>query len=329
MARPGLPSWCSTGAAILSLGSCAAWLVGRAAGDAWWWSQWLFWIPSAAVLLLALAALALGSLVGRAGRKSGLVLQVVVALLALIALLRNDLGFRVREPAITAETVHVLQWNTNWPSSDDSRSAQALADTPADIVLISNRGAITSPDRVRLWAGPDARVVGAGPFALVTRWPVREAIQIAGGGGAGKRWWVARFEVLPPMWRGTPMRIAMVDLPSRPTLSRAAVAEALWQACDEGSLGDVDLVAGDFNATDGSVILSRCFPTFRDALQVAGRGWLATWPRRFPMWRIDHVLVSASIEPLQGRTIDPGISSHRMTEVRLRKREPGVTGSAR
>lgn len=313
----------------LSLVSCALWLVGRVAGDAWWWSQWLFWIPSAAVLALALAALALSSVVGHARRRPGMAVQSGVALLALVALLRSDLGIRAQEPMITSDTIRVLQWNTNWPASDDARSVQSLAETPADIVLISNRGAITSADQVRLWAGPEARVVGAGPFALVTRWPVGEAVQIAGGGGPGKRWWVARFELLPPMWNGRPMRIAMVDLPSRPTLSRAAVAEALHQACEEGSLGDVDVVAGDFNATDGSVILTRCFPGFHDALQQAGWGWLATWPRRFPLWRIDHILVAPELDVVRGRTVDPGISGHRMTEAWLRRRQPEVNGSVR
>jgi endonuclease/exonuclease/phosphatase (EEP) superfamily protein YafD len=303
--------------------------VGRIAEDRWAWSQWLFWIPSVTVVALSAGALATPWVTGEPRRWPRVALPMCVLLLSSVAMLRSDVGVGLNAAELGPGTLRVLQWNTNWPSSDDERSVQALASVPADIVLISNRGAITSPDQVRRWAGAEARVVGAGPFAMVTRWPVREAIQVSGGGGPGKRWWVARFEVLPPEWNGEPLRIAMVDLPSKPTLPRAAVAEALRQACDEGSLGDVDLVAGDFNATDGSVILSRCFPTFRDALQVAGRGWLATWPRRFPMWRIDHVLVSASIEPLQGRTIDPGISSHRMTEVRLRKREPGVTGSAR
>jgi endonuclease/exonuclease/phosphatase (EEP) superfamily protein YafD len=307
----------------------AAWFVGRIAEDRWAWSQWLFWIPSVTVMALSAVALATLWVTGEPRRGSRVAIQMSVLLLSTVALLRSDLGIGLNGTDFGPGTVRVLQWNTNWPANDDERSVQALASVPADIVLISNRGAITSPDQVRRWAGPEARVVGAGPFAMVTRWPVREAIQVSGGGGPGKRWWVARFEVLPPDWKGEPLRIAMVDLPSKPTLPRSSVAEALRNACEEGSLGSVDVVAGDFNATDGSVILARCFPGFHDALQASGRGWLATWPRRFPMWRIDHVLVSASIEPLQGRTIDPGISSHRMTEVRLRNRGPGVTGSAR
>ena len=329
MTRPRLPRWCSVVPEAASLVWFAAWLVGRLVGDAWWWSQWLFWIPSVTVLAVAVFALVLRCLAGMSLRHRAAAAQAVAILIALLAVLRSDVGVGVGIPTPAPDLVRVLQWNTSWPSGDDALSLQALALNPADIVLISNRGAITSPDQVRVWAGADARVVGAGPFALVTRWPVREAIQIAGGGGPGKRWWVARFEVLPPEWHGESLRIAMVDLPSRPTLPRMAVADVLRQACEDGSLGEVVFVAGDFNATDGSVILQRCFPGFRDVLREAGRGWLATWPRRLPLWRIDHLLIGSRIEAVHGRTIDPGISSHRMTEGWLRARRPAVNDSVR
>jgi hypothetical protein len=240
---------------------------------------------------------------------------VAVAAVALSGVLANDLGLLPRHETAGGDAVRVLQWNTSWPSGDDERSLQALARTPADIVLISNRGAITSPDQVRRWAVTGSRVVGAGPFALVTRFPIVEARQVAAGGGPGARWWVARFEVEPPGWGGRTLRIGMVDLPSRPALSRDLVADALMQACESGSLGDVDMIAGDFNATDGSVILTRCFPGFRDAMREAGQGWLATWPRRFPLWRIDHILISGALQAVRGRVLDPGIGSHRMSEM--------------
>lgn len=329
MARLTLRRRCATLVEAASLAAFAAWSVGRVLGDAWVWSQWLFWIPSITVLASASSAFAVRWVVGAPVRAARLSLQAGLIVITLGAVLRGDFGVGLVEAPVGPDTVRVLQWNTNWPSSDDPRTMAALGGTPADIVLISNRGAVTSTDLVRRWAGADARVVGAGPFALVTRWPVRKAIQVSGGGGPGKRWWVARFEVLPPAWEGQSLRIAMVDLPSRPSLSRSAVADALLQACEEGALGEVDLVAGDFNATDGSVILTRCFPGFRDALREAGRGWLATWPRQFPLWRIDHVLVTPEIEVVRGRTVDPGISSHRMTEAWLRRGQPAVNGSSR
>jgi len=313
-------SWIPIPAELASVVAFVAWVVGRLAGDQWVWTQWLFWIPSVAVLTISLLAAALASwAAGSLGRlRAGA--QWSVVMVAALATLGSEVGIPWQSDAPPTGALRILQWNTNWPAGDDPRSVEALASVPADIVLISNRGAITSPDQVRLWAGPDARVTGAGPFALVTKVPVVGATQVAAGGGPASRWWVARFEVLPPGWSGRPLRIAMVDLPSRPSLPRSAVAQALLRACEAGSLGEVDVVAGDFNATDGSVILTRCFPDFRDAMREAGHGWLATWPRRFPLWRIDHVLLAPGISAMGGRVIDPGVGGHRMSEVLIAPR---------
>ena len=98
------------------------------------------------------------------------------------------------------------------------------------------------------------------------------------------------------------------------------VAAALLQGLHKGSLGEVDLVVGDFNAIDGSVILDGCFAGFRDALAESGRGWLCTWPRRFPLWKIDHVLLGDTLRAVDAVVLDPGTSHHRMTQVDIEPR---------
>lgn len=300
----------------ISLACAAAWLVGQMAGDAWTWSQWIFWVPPVGVAAIALVAIACAAVL-RPPRWRAIAAGpglVAVMLLALGVWRLFGIGAAFGREA---RAVTLLQWNTHWPSGDDPRSMAFLASHPADLVVISNRGAITSPDMVRSWAGEDARVVGAGPFALVTRLPVVEARQVAVGGKGRQLWWVARFEVAPPEWGGRSLSIAMVDLPSRPTLAKSLVARGLCEACEEGGLGAVDLVAGDFNATDGSVIIRSCFAGFRDALAEAGSGLLATWPRRLPLWKIDHVLLGPGMRASAARTLDPGISDHRATLVEL------------
>lgn len=306
--RARLANACMRGLWWAAVVVAAAWLVGRVFGDHWAWSQWLFWIPAFAVTPVALGAW----LATRLRRADGARLPAAIALGSLAIGAWECFGVG---PAQTDDprAVRVMQWNTDWPSGDDPRSAAFLAAHPVDLLLISNRGGITSPDQVRAWAGEDARVVGAGPFALVSRLPVTEARQVAVGGNGRQLWWVARFEVAPPAWHGRVLRIAMVDLPSRPTIPKARIADGLREACEQGGLGEVDLVAGDFNATDGSVIVSRCFPDHLDALTQAGRGWLATWPRRFPLWKIDHMLVGADIRVASARVLDPGASRHRAT----------------
>jgi len=235
---------------------------------------------------------------------------------ALVMVLRRDVGLPV-SVAPRPDEVRVLQWNTDYPAGNDPRAASTMSKQSVDIVLISNRGSITSPDVVRQWAGADAQVAGVGPFALITTMPVVEARPIAFSTRGGQYWAVGRFTVMPPNWSGRPLRIAMVDLPSRPRLPRSSVAAALAEAIEVGQLGPVDMVAGDFNALDDSVIMRRCFPGFRDALAEAGTGWLATWPRRMPLWRIDHVMLGPQVRCLSGWTVDPGTSEHMMTMVRV------------
>ncbi len=293
----------------------ALWVLGLAAGDRWGWSQWLSWMPPLGIAVAAAASSGLTCMV-RPLRRGRLLMPVLILAAALALVLRRDVGLWMAV-APRADEVRVLQWNTDYPAGNDPRAALAIFNQGADIVLISNRGSITSPDLVQQWGGPDAQVAGVGPFALITSMPVIEARPIAFSTRGGQYWAVGRFTVLPPDWNGRPLRIAMVDLPSRLRLPRSAVAAALAQAIEVGQLGPVDLVAGDFNALDDSVIMRRCFPGFRDALAQAGTGWLATWPRWLPLWRIDHVLLGPQVRCLAGWTIDPGTSEHMMTMVRL------------
>ncbi len=319
MKRVLLPSLAARGAMVVAWAVVTLWLTGLALSDRFAWSQWLAWIPSPSV---ALAALGTAWLLWLARVKNWRAQAAIMALIAIAAAawtVHANLGLGGTTHG-TGPAISVLQWNTDWPSGDDPRSASALAAEPADFVLISNRGSITAAERVQAWAGPDARVFGAGPFALVTRWPVVEATQIAAGGEGRQLWWVARFTVVPPGWEGRPLRIGMIDLPSRPTLPRAAIAAALAKACEQGGLGEVDLVAGDFNATESSVILRTCFGGMEDALCVGGRGWLATWPRVLPLWRIDHILISPRLEARNGWVVDPGVSHHRMSVAILGER---------
>ena len=299
------------------------WCIGRIIGDRNSLVQWISWIPTLGVVAFGLVWLAC-----RAGdRRRHRVRRwggLACAALACGAAERGEFRPWTDHVAPSPQDIRIVQWNTDHPSGNDPRSMTALATICAehdvDLFLISNRGSITMENCVRQWAGPQFFSAGAGPFACVTTFPIEEARVIAASGKGNDMVWVAKFVVRPPSWNGRALRIAMVDLPSKPTLSRMQVAQELLTAVHRGDLGDVDIVAGDFNALPGSLILSRVFPNFHDSWAQAGSGLRTSWPRLFPLWSIDHVLLTPDMRAISSVTANPGVSKHRMNIVSLRPR---------
>ena len=299
------------------------WCIGRIIGDRNSLVQWISWIPTLGVVAFGLVWLAC-----RAGdRRRHRVRRwggLACAALACGAAVRGEFRPWTDHVAPSPQDIRIVQWNTDHPSGNDPRSMTALATICAehdvDLFLISNRGSITTQNCVRQWAGPQFFSAGAGPFACVTTCPIEEARVIAASGKGNDMVWVAKFVVRPPSWNGRALRIAMVDLPSKPTLSRMQVAQELLTAVHRGDLGDVDIVAGDFNALPGSLILSRVFPNFHDSWAQAGSGLRTSWPRLFPLWSIDHVLLTPDMRAISSVTANPGVSKHRMNIVSLRPR---------
>ena len=297
------------------------WGIGRIIGDRNSLVQWISWIPTLGVVAFGLVWLAC-----RAGdRRRHRVRRwggLACAALVCGAAVRGDFRPWTDHVAPSLQDIRIVQWNTDHPSGNDPRSMTALATISAehavDLFLISNRGSITTQNCVRQWAGPQFFSAGAGPFACVTTFPIEEARVIAASGKGNDMVWVAKFVVRPPSWNGRALRIAMVDLPSKPTLSRMQVAQELLTAVHRGDLGDVDIVAGDFNALPGSLILSRVFPNFHDSWAQAGSGLRTSWPRLFPLWSIDHVLLTPDMRAISSVTANPGVSKHRMNIVSLR-----------
>ncbi|MCE9620542.1 MAG: hypothetical protein K8R92_11640 [Planctomycetes bacterium] len=297
----------------------ASWLTGRIAGDRTIVLQWVSWIPTLGVVATGLIWLACRAGFRRRDRRRRWGGLACVAI-TIGAAVRNEWRPWSSAPPASPQDLRIVQWNTDYPSGNDSLSEAALANLEADIFLISNRGSITAQERARTWAGPDYSVAGAGLFACVTRFPVEEARTVAVGGQGRDLVWIAKFTLRPPSWGARPLRIAMIDLPSKPSLPRAEVTRELIADIQRGGLGEVDLVAGDFNALPGSSTVLKVFPNFHDSWEEAGSGIRNSWPRKFPLWSIDHVLLSPELQAVQSTTRDPGTSKHRMNVLILRPR---------
>ncbi len=102
---------------------------------------------------------------------------------------------------------------------------------------------------------------------------------------------------------------------------RAAEADTLRAYLDAEELPVV--LVGDFNATPHEWCFGRIAGAqggLFDAYREAGRGWGATFHRKYPVLRIDQVLVSRAFVPVRARVPHIGASDHRPVEVDLRWR---------
>ena len=126
-----------------------------------------------------------------------------------------------------------------------------------------------------------------------------------------------------PGFEDQPLSILLVDLPSDPGRSREAIARRLQELLLKAPTGTYDLVVGDFNMPADSHVFATLFPDFDPTWPTAGSGWAGTYPREWPVFRIDHVLAGPRVEVTFIETVDPGRGRHRLQNFVIKPRSAG------
>ncbi len=72
------------------------------------------------------------------------------------------------------------------------------------------------------------------------------------------------------------------------------------------------IIGGDFGTPPGDAIFRVLTPNFDDSFKTAGRGWPDTWPKRFPILRIDQLWASEGLKPVSGLVLPSNHSDHRI-----------------
>jgi len=163
------------------------------------------------------------------------------------------------------------------------------------------------PHRILL---PDTGAAGAG---LLSKWP------LASAGGELQPEAVFELDSAPPV------RIKAVH--PRPPVTREAAPDwrrklAALPSADER--GDVQILAGDFNATlDHAEFRALLDRGYHDAADAAGEGWTPTWPappkqRRALPLTIDHILVDRRVRVEKVTVVRIPRSDHRAVIAVLR-----------
>jgi hypothetical protein len=114
-------------------------------------------------------------------------------------------------------------------------------------------------------------------------------------------------------WKGNASWGALlVDLPSNPSISRFKMLADLRSRLDALETPAPDIILGDFNTARGGAAIATFAPKMRNAFDIAGVGFGATYPRIFPLLHIDQLLLGPHVTVLHYEIIDTGSGAHRM-----------------
>jgi len=296
-------------ALLLGLGVCA-WLNGRIVTDQWEWSQWLWWIPTPIALAaagLAAIVLAVRTFVLR-GKAAALYFAVVcVALMTVYFACFEQRLFTAA--AAHPEGVRIMHWNwTHSVPHNVDKHVDEFLELKPDIAFMTDGQRLRrrQPERDRL--EPEWHVEGVSAFTIVSRWPVVRARPIV----ANDTTQVALVEIDMTEVVGRTMVFLLVDFPSELEIGRMTHMRRVHEMLAEADVPPVDAVLGDFNVTRGSASLRTLFPELHHAFSDGGHGYAASYYRPFPLFHIDHILLSPDIHATDYTLIDPGFGRHRI-----------------
>jgi len=285
------------------------WVLATATSDRWWWSQWILWLTS---LILIPAGFCLMTSLLLARRRfwwfgSGLCLLGVMVFTA-----ERWRPWSAEQPS----GLRILQWTTGPVFRDAAIAAEALTALNADISIVEGARKIASTEVFQSWAREGrVSVTTKGPLLIASKLPIVRMRTLM---------W-AKDTILVELVVATDdqhLKMLLVDLPSDPSRSRADIASTVRRTLSESTYAP-DLLLGDFNMTASSWQLRHIAPGYQPAWPIAGTGWGGTFPRQWPVYRLDHVLASAKlIDQMSIATIDPGVGRHRAQFITLSGERP-------
>ncbi|MET8006431.1 endonuclease/exonuclease/phosphatase family protein [Nonomuraea glycinis] len=286
----------------------AGWTVLRVSGwePVWPWTPLVAYTPYAAVVAGA------GLLLAAAMRQRA---AAVVALATTVVLAGTVLprGFADGQHQASADggTLRVLAANLLVGSADEAALVALVARLRPDVLALQELtpDALTHLDAAGLRTTLPYAVTrpkpGAGGSAVYARHPLTAAEAIEHGGFRQ-----VRATLRHPS--GPEVEIVSVH----PCALRLYARQPCWRSglralpdAGDGS-GPLRVLAGDFNATLDHLLVRELLATgYRDAADVTGHGFTATWPQggRLPGVAIDHVLADErmsvrafGVHPLRG-----------------------------
>ena len=211
----------------------------------------------------------------------------------------------------------VLSHNVDAANPNPQQTAQDLLAANADVMALEE---ITSAD-MKIYKAAFAKTypysVSRDTVGLWSKYPVAESKSV----DVGFKWTRAlRAEVSTPEGKVAVYvaHLASVRVGASGFTSdqRNDTIKALGRAISDEKLSGV-IVMGDFNGTANDRSLAPLTAGLRSAQGAAGYGFGFTWPAKFPMARIDHIMVRG-VTPTKAWVMKPTGSDHRPVVAELR-----------
>ena len=282
----------------------AMWMIGNVLSDKTSTSQWFEWIPTVAVLITLLCStLILGFYKSKAlGIGSAIFL---VATSVWYTTIEN----RFFQVCDATGPLRIVGWTMSHPKLKiASESASFIIDLDADVTLMTHGWYVRGEESIKEWLKPNGKKVTNGPFTLLTKLNPIEVTTLVASGSIH----ISSFTLDATEQLGRHIVIWAVDLPSefaKPRYKTAMIASLLL---DEIEASQPDIVVGDFNMTRNSAAIKYLFPKMQDACDSGGCGLLASYPRAFPLYHIDHILLNKTLQANQYKLINPHVGRHRV-----------------
>lgn len=242
-----------------------------------------------------------------------------MALVLLVATVGPLMEFRWGGGSDEVAALRIATINAGSWRSDLDGLAEGLAELDADVILLQEVWAQEHLERIqralpgyRFVSGEPPETRGAKHYRLslfvATRLPVSEqasypeaCVQMVTVQGKGRQLVIANLHGLK-------------QFGFRPVDLKTTVAEQQGQGeaildLLKSHAGPV-LVGGDFNAPPEGPLAKGLLSGRTEAFEAVGLGYGYSYPARFPVWKIDHLMSSSALQPLRAWTVDVG-SDHR------------------
>ena len=272
-------------------------LVGQYVTDQFSSFQMLHWAPTALIPIFGLLSVLLG--VTKPLRRTG-------GLFCLISVMHWCIHDWKPQTARdhSPQSITFVHWTVEEIDEDRAQATlQAASDFETDFLCMVNINTVLRlPWKEQLNHLPYQKVQW--PFLFASRWPLSCEIVLRENHTVTHPLNIARGAIEHP--EGTITFVAL-DCPSDPSLSRMGTSHRIREA-----LGDAeeDWIFGDFNCPRNAASIQQAFPHHTHAFDRSGNGPVVTWPARFPMLHLDHLLLNKGWTCLEYGTHRPGVGDH-------------------